>query len=137
MPLELCSKHMGNLKKGTGSKLNLSKCEGLWLGAWRDRTDAPVPITWTSVKIKVLGVVLGPGQIDDLNWAPRLEAVEKCLDSWGSRSLSFGGKALVSNALSLSRVWYVASLVHMPARVLSEVISLLFKFFFGVARRIW
>lgn len=38
-------------EKGTGSKLNLSKCEGLWLGAWSHRTDAPVPITWTSIKI--------------------------------------------------------------------------------------
>ena len=54
-------------EKGSGFKLNLS---------W----------TWTSVKIKVLGVVLGPGQIDDLNWAPRLEGVEKCLDYWRSRS---------------------------------------------------
>ena len=87
-------------EKGTGSKLNLSKCEGLWLGAWRHRSDAPVPITWTSVKIKVLGIVLSPGQIDDLNCAPRLEAVGKCLDSWRSCSLTFGGKSLVSNALA-------------------------------------
>ena len=42
-------------EKGTGSKLNLSKCEGLWLGAWRNRLDSPVSITWTSTKIKVLG----------------------------------------------------------------------------------
>ena len=121
-------------ERGTGSKLNLSKCEGLWLGAWRHRTDAPVAITWTSVKIKVLGIVLGPGQIDDLNWAPRLEAVEKCLDSWRSRSLSFGGKALVSNALALSSVWYVASLVHMSSRFLCNVNSLVFNFFWSGKR---
>ena len=121
----------GSFEKGTGSKLNFSKCEGLWLGAWRDRVDAPVSISWTSTKIKVLGVFLGPGLIDDFNWAPRLEAVEKCLDSWRSRSLSFGGKALVSNALALSRVWYVASLVHMPARYLSGFNSLVFNFFWS------
>ena len=40
-------------EKGTGSKLNLSKCEGLWLGAWRHRTDAPVPITWPSVRLTI------------------------------------------------------------------------------------
>ena len=121
-------------EKGTGSKLNLSKCEGLWLGSWRHRTDAPVPITWTSVKIKVLGIVLGPGQIDDLNWAPRLEAVGKCLDSWRSLSLSFGGKALVSNALALSRVWYVASLVHMPSCFVRSINSLVFNFFWSGKR---
>ena len=121
-------------EKGTGSKLNLSKCEGLWLGAWRHRSDAPVPITWTLIKIKVLGIVLGPGQIDNLNWAPRLEAVGKCLDSWRSRSLTFGGKSLVSNALALSRVWYVASLVHMPSCFLSNINSLVFNFFWSGKR---
>ena len=55
---------------------------------------------------------------------PRIEAVEKCLNSRRSRSLSYGGKAVVSNALALSRVWYVASLVPMPPWALSELNSL-------------
>ena len=33
------------------------------------------------------------------------------------------------NALALSRVWYVASLVHMPAWVLKELNTLAFSFF--------
>ena len=48
-------------ERGSGATLNLAKCEGLWLGSWNGRTDAPVAISWTSVKIKVLGVFLGPG----------------------------------------------------------------------------
>ena len=120
-------------EKGTGSKLNLSKCEGLWLGAWRDRSDSPVLIAWSSVKIKVLGVFLGNGSMEDSNWCPLIEAVE-CLNSWHSRSLSYGGKAVVSNALALSRVWYVASLVPMPPWALSELNSLIFKFFWSGKR---
>ena len=118
-------------EQGTGSKLNVSKCEGLWLGAWRSRLDAPVPITWSSEKIKVLGVFLGNGSMDLFNWLPRIEAVEKCLNSWRSRALSFGGKALVSNALALSRVWYVASLIPMPDWVLSDLNSIVFNFFWS------
>lgn len=91
-------------------------------------------IAWSSVKIKVLGVFLGNGSMDDSNWRPRIEVVEKCLNSWRSRSLSYGGKAVVSNAVALSRVWYVASLVPMPPWALSEHNSLIFKFFWSGKR---
>ena len=46
-------------------------------------------------------------------WNPRIEAVSKGLESWKIRSLSYGGRALVVNAPALSRICYVASLVHM------------------------
>ena len=48
-----------NFELGTGAKLNLGKCEGLWLGAWRNRLDSPVAISWTFLKIKTLGVFIG------------------------------------------------------------------------------
>ena len=66
-----------------------------------------------------------------LYWRPRIEAVGKCLASWRSRSLSFQGKALVTNALALSRLWYVASLVHLPDLLLAELNSLVFRFFWN------
>jgi len=73
---------------GAGAKLNLSKCEGLWLGAWRNRLDSPVAISWNSVKIKSLGLYIGYGNLDEANWRPRIDAIERCLNSWRSRSLS-------------------------------------------------
>ena len=103
---------------GSGAKLNLSKCEGLWLGSWNGRNDAPVTISWTSIKIKVLGVFLGPGNLDHVNWRPRITVVENVLNSWWQHSLSFRGRALVINALALSRVWYVASLIPVPPWVI-------------------
>ena len=52
-------------EKGSGSKLNLSKSKGLWLGPWRGRVDSPVSLDWTSVKIKVSGVFLGPDNLEE------------------------------------------------------------------------
>ena len=118
-------------EKASGAKINLDKCQGLWLGSWQHRLDAPIAIRWTSLKIKVLGVFSGNGNLDEANWRPRLEAVENCLSSWRSRSLSFQGKALVVNALVLSRIWYVASLIHMPPWVLKKLNTLCFKFFWS------
>ena len=97
-------------ERGTGSKLNLSNCEGLWLGTWRNRIDSRVAIRWTSSKIKVLGVFLGLflGNLDEVNWRPRIDAVERRLKSWRFRTLPYSGKITVINALVLSLIWYVA-----------------------------
>ena len=99
-------------ERGTGSKLTIA-------------------IKWTSSKIKVLGVYLGNGDLDEDNWRPRIETVERCLKSWLSRSLSFSGKALLINALALSRIWYVASLVFLPSWARAELTTLIFNFFWS------
>ena len=63
------------------------------------------------------------------NWNPRIDAVWKCLHSFRMRSLSYSGRAIVANALALSRIWYVASLVCMPSWVLKKLDSLVNNFF--------
>jgi len=55
--------------------------------------------------------------------------LENVLNSWRQRSLSYWGKALVINALALSCIWYVASLIHIAPWVLKEVNTLIYKFF--------
>ena len=79
--------------------------------------------------------------MEEENWRPRITAVENALDSRRQRSLSYRGKALVINALALSRVWYVASLIHVSWWVGAELNTFIFKFFWSgkrdlVARRV-
>ena len=116
-------------EQGSGAKLNYSKCKGLWLGSWASRTDPPVDIEWSSEMVKILGVFVGSGNVEEANWRPRITAVENVLNSWRQLSLSYGGRALV-----LSRVWYVASLIHVPRWVGVELNSLVFKFFWAGKR---
>ena len=123
-------------EKASGSKLNQSKSKGLWLGGWSGRTDPPVALDWSSVKIKTLGVFIGVGDLEEDNWRPRISAVDNVLKSWRARSLSFRGKSLVINALALSRIWYVASLVHMPPWVLRELLILVYSFFWSGKREL-
>ena len=113
----------------SGSKLNVSKSKGLWLGAWNNRRDPLVKLEWTSEKIKVLGLYVGPGDLEEANMLPRIAAVENVLSSWRQRTLSFRGRALVIGSLALSRIWYVASLIHMPLWVHAELARLIFPFF--------
>ena len=118
-------------EKASGSKLNHGKSKGLWLGSWRGHSDPPVDLDWSSLKLKVLEVFIGAGDLVEENWRPRIDAVTKVLSSWRSRSLSFRGKALIINALALFRIWYVASLIHMPRRILHELCTLVFAFFWS------
>ena len=118
-------------EKGLGAKLNQNKSKGLWLCSCAGRLDPPVPLDWSSVKIKTLGISVGPGDLEVDNWQPRIDAVEKVLSSWRQRSLFFKGKALVINALVLFQVWYVASLIHMPDWVTLKLVRIAFHFFWG------
>ena len=116
-------------ERGSGAKLNLSKCEGLLLGSWRFLSRFPsVNISWSFTKIKILGVFIGHGDLSEDNWRPRLDAVSCCLNSWRSCVLSLVGRALLANALGLSHVWYDTSVIHMPEWVLFELRCTVFNF---------
>lgn len=100
-------------ERASGSKLNLSKSKGLWLGSWNGRSDPPVS----------LDMVLYQNQSSwCVYWC--ITAVENMFASRRQRQFSFCGRALVINALALSRVWYVASLIHMSASLLVSMLPL-------------
>ena len=48
---------------GSGAKLNLSKTEAMWLGAWKDRLHEPLGLTWVS-EMKILGVFFGTVDVE-------------------------------------------------------------------------
>ena len=114
---------------GSSSCLNQVKSKGLWLGSWHGCVDAKVHLDWTSGTLKVLGVFISSGNVDELNWRPWIVAVKNVLNSWRQRGLSFCQKALIVNALALARIWYIAGFIHLPAWALRELSSLVFSFF--------
>ena len=82
--------------------------------------------------LRILGIFFGSGNVEELNWRPRIVAVKNVLNSWCQLGLSFHGKALIVNALALAQIWYVAGLIHLPAWALRELTSLVFSFFWKV-----
>ena len=121
-------------ERASDTKLNQSK--GLWLGSWVGRNDPPVALDWSNTKLKILGVYLGLGNLKEANWHPRIDAVENVILSWWRRSLSFQGRSLVINVLALARIWYMASLIHMPLWVLKALNRIVFYFFWKGKREL-
>ena len=88
-----------------------------------------MPFQWTSNKIKVLGTFVLKGNLEEPNWCPVIDAVAKCVSAWSNRNLSYGGRALISNALALARVWYMATMFPIPGWVLGKLNRIIFPFF--------
>ncbi|PFX26875.1 Transposon TX1 uncharacterized 149 kDa protein [Stylophora pistillata] len=49
----------------SGAKLNQGKSKGLWLGQWVGRTDPPVDLDWSPSRLKILGVFVGRGELEE------------------------------------------------------------------------
>ena len=126
-------------KRGSGAKLNRAKTEALWLGAWKNRPDQPLGLSWVR-KMKILGVFFGTLNVDQDNWEPRISKLDKCVSAWKKRSLSLIGKVLVLNILGLSKLLFVSSILTPPRWVYDRVNQIIWPFLWGsrvetVARR--
>ena len=65
----------------SGSCLKQVKSKGLWLASWCGRVDTPVRLDWTSGTLKILGIFFGSGDVEEMNWRPRIVAVKSVLNS--------------------------------------------------------
>ena len=117
-------------EKGLGAKLNRSKSEATWVGAWKSRDDQPFGLTWVK-KMKILGVFFGVVDAQRHNWEPKLFKLDKMLTIWKPRSLSMIGKSLVINVLGVSKFLYLARVLVTPRWVIEGYNSLISKFLWG------
>lgn len=115
-------------EKASGARVNRDKSKGLFLGAWKDRTDAPLGIEWNSKSLKLLGVEHAPQAPAVLNWAPALDRVSSTLNGWSKRSLSLVGRVLVLNLLAMSKLWYVGTVYDMPTVHMKNLQTMVCKF---------
>ena len=104
---------IGDFERGSGAKLNKTKTEALWLGAWKDRPDEPLGFSWFK-KAKILGIVFGSVNVDRDNWEPRLSKLDQCVSRWKNRSLSLIGKVLILNILCFLKLLFVSAILSPP-----------------------
>ena len=93
------------------------------------RVDQPLGLTWVK-KMKILGVVFGECTEQD-NWQPKLTKLEKHLNLWKPRSLSFIGKSLIINTIGLSKLTYLSTVLTVPKWVVGKINDLVWPFLWG------
>ena len=110
-------------QRGSGSRLNRAKSEGLWVGPWTARTDTAFGIVWHTDVIKCLGVWIGsPSRICAQNWRDATDKFDRVLQRWSGRALSFAGRATVVKSFAVAKLWHVAHVVPPPPGVVADIV---------------
>ena len=118
-------------ERASGAKINLDKCEGLWTGINKNRTDKPHGIKWQSDQVKIIGHYFGYKNMEHANWEPRIEKFKRTLSLWKTRNLSLRGKSLVINQLAASGLWYTGSILPLPKWASHSLNESIWDFFWG------
>ena len=94
--------------RASGAKLNVNKTRGMFLGKWKSRSDHPFGISWVD-STKLLGNTLGNFLSNDDVWSKTLGKIQKTLNVFKTRSLTYKSKSYIINSLALSKLWYLGS----------------------------
>ena len=117
-----------DFETSSGLNINIEKCEGLWLGSDHFRIDTPLDIRWPKEPIKVLGIYLSYNHAASVkaNFDDKIASLLKQLHWWKARKLSFTGKII--KALGLSKFALLASLIHVPIKVITMINTIIYNF---------
>jgi hypothetical protein len=105
----------------SGAILNRNrKTVVLGLGSWAGRRDWPLPWLQAVDQAKVLGVVVTPVCTTSVSasWELVVAGVERVLLEWAARRLpTLRRRARALDTFALSKAWYLAQILPMPATV--------------------
>ena len=120
-------------ERASGARINLSKCKGLWCGAFAWRTDQAYGFDWFNDYIpdKILGQFLGNVDCSKLNWDCKVKKITNIINAWSHRDLSYKGKTLVINGLLTSTLWYCATSLSIPSWAVTQIEQGIYRFFWS------
>jgi hypothetical protein len=118
-------------ERATNSKINQDKTKALWIGQWKNRTDKPLGLKWTSSEVELTGVYIG----NDRKAASRKSYeiikndIKNKLSYWNTKYISLKGKARTLNIFILSKLWYCLECMDIPSDILDEINRMIKAYF--------
>ncbi len=126
--------------KVAGTKVNKSKCEGLWIGSNKHRQNGCTmhDIKWPTHPIRYLGIYIGHDtkECDKLNYDTKVAKIDDILKQSTKRNLTLFGKVCIIKSLALSKIIYIALGLTIPDKIIKEIDRLIFRFLWGKRDRI-
>lgn len=121
-----CFDKVTQFEAASGSKLNLEKTEGIYIGQQAGRAHGPVPIQWKVDHITVLGTTIGNNM--NQNWQRAVERIEENFERWSARKLTMKGKAVIIRTFAIAGIVYLASFFPVPRWVTERITRAIFNF---------
>ena len=125
--LATCIEVIQNFGSLSGLRLNMSKCEGLWLGNsfYTQLNCTLAGIKWPATPIKCLGIYIGQNHEEcvRLNWSSKIDKMHNLLEKWKThRNLTLFGKVQEIKCLAMSGLIYTATNCAMPSeQILKDI----------------
>ena len=122
------------LKKISGLKLNLEKCEIVQLGpTGLKRSDLPSELSNLKINegpFKTLAIWFSSDLSEsiNLNYNDRLKKICNILQIWRQRSLSWKGRIMIIKTLILSQVVHLFGTTFTPKYILEQLDKTIFNF---------
>lgn len=113
--------------KASALTLNIRKCEILAVHTTAINSIGNIPV---KEQVKYLGVVImkNLNNRDDLNFTPKVKAIQRSFNHWLTRDLSIFGRILLSKAEGFSRLIYPCHSLYTSPKVIKSSNSIIFKF---------
>jgi hypothetical protein len=111
------------------------KSKVMGIGRWEGKQDWPEEVRYLKVvtEMKIFGFTICSSyqQTLEKTWARVLRGFEKVLFSWQSRQLeTLAQRVEVAKTFALSKLYYVAQVLPLPAKISKKINSSLSKFIF-------
>ena len=123
-----------------GIELNLTKCEGLWIGSYKHRQLSCniCNIRWPQKPIRYLGIYIGHNTSDcfKLNFEDKITSIDRVLSEAEKRNLTLFGKVCIIKSVAISKLMYIAMCLTIPEKIIKDIDQRIFKFLWGKRDRI-
>ena len=116
----------------SGAKLNHGKCEAMFLGKLRNCKDFPLRLRWVN-QMTIFGIKFGDVTEDDI-WYSVYKKIEKTVNLFKTRPLSYYGKAKLVNVMALSKLWYIATVIPLSKHYVRLLNKLIFSFIWAPSK---
>ena len=130
----------GKFDEATGCRLKDSKTKGLIISNRNSKqlksqiNQYQNKIKWNEdTGLKILGIHFFVDEVEtqNYNWKKVISKLEGKTDFLKTRNLSLRGKVILLNSVTLSKIWYLASVLPMPNWAFTKIEKIIFKFLWG------